>query len=119
MGDAHLHPRLQLALIPGFSGFRRYSGGEHFDANALTAQDVLQPLGDVALLRVDSEDLHPPPLAKLGLDLFHQPAFLCIDELLIQVRWFRDHKALALAGFWISRVTVQRSKPEGAVAVEH
>jgi hypothetical protein len=46
-----------LALIPGFPGFRRYSGGEHFDANALTAQDVLQPLGDVALLRVDSEDL--------------------------------------------------------------
>ena len=119
MGDAHLHPRLQLTLIPGFPSFRRYSGGEHFDANALTAQDVLQPLGDVALLRVDRENLHPPPLAKLGLDLFHQPAFLRIDELLIQVRRLRNHKALALAGFWIRRVTVKRSKPEGPVAVEH
>ena len=85
MGNAHLHPRLQLALIPGFPGFRWYSGGEHFDANALPAQDVLQPLGDVALLRVDGENLHPPPLAKLGLDLFQQPALLRIDVLLIQV----------------------------------
>src|ERR1035438_2228244 len=110
MSNAHLHPRLQLALIPGFPGFRRYSGGEHFDANALTAQDVLQPLGDVALLRVDRENLHPPPLAKLGLDLFHQPALLRIDELLIQVRRLRNHKALALAGFWIRRVTVKRSE---------
>ena len=108
-----------MTLIPGFPSFGWYRRGEDFDANALTAQDVLQPLGDVAFLRVDSEDLHPPPLAKLGLDLFQQPPFLCIDELLIQVRWFRDHKALALAGFWIGRVTVKRSKPEGAVAVEH
>ena len=85
MGNAHLHPRLQLALIPGFPGFRWYSGGEHFDANALTAQDVLQPLGDIALLCVDRENLHPPPLAKLGLDLFQQPALLRIDVLLIQI----------------------------------
>jgi hypothetical protein len=119
MGDAHLHPRLQLALIPGFPGFWRNSGGEHFDANALPAQDVLQPLGDIALLCVDRENLHSPPLAKLGLDLFHQPAFLRIDELLIQVRRLRNHKALALAGFWIRRVAVKCSKPEGAVAVEH
>ena len=96
-----------MTLIPGFPSFGWYRRGEDFDANALTAQDVLQPLGDVAPLRVDSEDLHPPPLAKLGLDLFHQPAFLRIDELLIEVRRLRNHKALAFAAVTGSRLGVR------------
>ena len=54
-----LHPRLHLTFVPGFPGFRRHSSGQNFDANALAAQDVLQSLGDVALLRVDRENLHP------------------------------------------------------------
>src|ERR1019366_10411924 len=98
-----------LTFIPGFSGFRRHSSGQDFDANALAAQDALQSLGDVALLRIDRENLNPSSLVNLGLDLLYQPPFLRVNELLIQVRRIGDHEPLALAGVWIHRMAVERS----------
>src|ERR1035441_7421996 len=119
MGDAYLHPCLHMAFIPGFPSFRRHSSGQNFDANTLAAQDALQSLSDVALLRVDREYLHPSSLVNLGLDLFHQPAFLRVNELLIQVRRIGDHEPFTLAGVWIHRMAVERSKCERPVRVEH
>src|SRR6266849_9362464 len=119
MGDAYLHPCLQLTLIPSLPSFRRYSGGQNFDSNALAAQDVLQPLGDVAFLCVDREDLHSSSLVKLGFDLFQQPAFLRVNEVLVEVRWIRDYEPFALTGFWIHRMAVERSKCERSVRVKH
>src|SRR6266581_3708512 len=119
MGDAYLHPCFHLTFVPGFPSFRRHSSGQNFDANTLAAQDALQSLSDIALLGVDSENLHPSSLVDLGLDLFYQPPFLRVNELLIQVRGIGDHEPFALAGFWIHRMAVERSKCERPVRVEH
>src|ERR1039458_6060532 len=119
MGNAYLHPGLHLTLVPGFPGFRRHSSGQNFDANALAAQDALQSLSDVALLRVDRENLHPSSLVDLALNLFYQPPFLRVNEFLIQVRGIGDYEPFALAGFWIHRMAVERSKSERPVRVEH
>src|SRR5476649_2676751 len=119
MGDAYLHPCFNLTFVPGFPRFRRHSSGQNFDANALAAQDALQPLSDVALLRVDRENLHPSSLVDLALNLFYQPPFLRVNELLTQVRGIGDYEPFALAGFWIHRMAVKRSKSERPVRVEH
>src|ERR1700738_1332342 len=119
MGDAYLHPCLHLTFVPGFPSFRRHSSCQNFDANALAAQDALQSLSDVALLSVDRENLHPSSMVNLGLDLFYQPPFLRVNELLIQVRGIGNHEPFTLAGLWIHRVAVERSKSEGPVRVEH
>jgi hypothetical protein len=119
MGDAYLHPCLHLTFVPGFPGFRRHSSGQNFDANALAAQDALQSLSDVALLRVNRENLHPSSPVNLGVDLFYQPALLRVNELLVQVRGIGDHEPFALARVWIHRMAVERSKCEGPVWVKH
>jgi hypothetical protein len=49
------------------------------DHDALVRQNLPQPGGDIVFLGVDGKDLASASLGQLPFDLFHQPAFLCVE----------------------------------------
>src|SRR5438270_3997691 len=112
MRHTNLHPRFHLPLIPRFPRLRRNRRRQYLDANALAAQDVLQPLRHVALLGVDSVDLATPPLAKFRLDLLYETPLLRVQDAFIEIRRVRDHEPLPLAAVGIRCVAVQSAELE-------
>jgi len=115
----NLHPRFHLPLIPRFPRLRRNRRRQYLDANALAAQDVLQPLRHVALLGVDSVDLAAPSLAKFRLDLLYETPFLRVQDVFIEIRRVRDHEPLSLAAVGIRCVAIQSAEMERPVGIEH
>src|ERR1035441_9034331 len=78
-------------------------------------QDPLQASCHVALLRVDSVNLHLPAALKRGFDFLHQPPLLGIDKVLIQVGCSCDQERLTMLGFRIELTPYQIPEAERSV----
>jgi hypothetical protein len=110
-----LNAGAQLTLVPGFAFFRRHLGREHRYPDPFFRQDALQPPCHIPLLVYNRVDLHLPAALKRGFDFLHQPPFLGIDKVLIQVTRSCDQEWLTPLGFRIELTSDQVPEAEGPI----
>jgi hypothetical protein len=114
MRNAHLHPLLELFLVPRLPLLRRYLRGQDLGPNPFVLQKVLQAPRHVALASVYREELHLSTESELVLDFLNQPPLLGVDDALVEVRRLGNHEALPFTVF-VRGISVERAETAGTL----
>jgi len=117
VADHHLNAGMELPLVPSLPQFRSHFRGKDGNMDTFLSQDSLQAPCHIPFLGIDCVDLHLPATLKRGFDFLHQPPFLGVNEVLIQVRCGGDQKRLTTLRFGIEFPPDQVSEAEQPVRV--
>jgi hypothetical protein len=113
----HLDARAQLTLVPGLPQLRGNVRGQYSHLHPFFRQDALQPACHISFLGVNRVHLHLPAVLQRRFHFLHQPSFLGVDKVLIQIASLCDQERLTALGFRIELAPHQVPETEGPVRV--
>ena len=112
VGNAYLHPMLELSLVPCLPLFRRNLRCQDLGPDSFVQQKLLQPPRNVPFARVYGEHLYLPPDDEFLPDFLDQPPLLGVDEVLLEIRRLGNREALPFTVL-VRGISVKRAETTG------